>query len=117
LIGIDLLKPSPRAWAVVVSVWVVGLAALLTWVLRTPAPVLREQLKILQFWSLETCVFLGLAVSTAALQGLPRLLERRDIFRVALLMALAFGLTVGWRPGRTASATSRSIRTRAEPRT
>ena len=81
-----------------VSVWVVGLAALLTWVLGTPAPVLREQLKTLQFWSLETCVFLGLAVSTAALQGLPRLLERRDIFRITLLMALAFGLTVGLAP-------------------
>ena len=35
MIGIDLLKPSPRAWAVVVSVWVVGLAALLLVVVGT----------------------------------------------------------------------------------
>ena len=80
------------------SAWVVALAALLTWVLKTPAPSLREQLKTLQFWSLETCVFLGLAVSTVVLRDLPRLLDRRDILRVALLMALALGLTVGLAP-------------------
>ena len=82
----------------VASAWVVGLAALLTWVLRTPGPSLREQLKILQFWSLESCVFLGLAVSTVALQDVPRLLDRRDILRMALLMAVALGLTVGLPP-------------------
>jgi dolichyl-phosphate-mannose-protein mannosyltransferase len=86
---------SPRAWVIVASAWVVGVAALLTWVLRTPAPSLREQLKTLQFWSLETCVFLGLAVGTVVLQDLPRLLERRDLLRMALLMGLALGLTVG----------------------
>jgi hypothetical protein len=82
----------------VASAWVVVVAALLAWVLRTPAPLLREQLKILQFWSLETCVFLGLALSTAVLDDLPRLVDRRDVLSIALLMALAVGLTVGLAP-------------------
>ena len=80
------------------SVWVAVVAALLTWVLGTPPAALREQLKILQFWSLETCVFLGLAVSTAVLEDLRGLLDRRDILSMALLMALAVGLTVGLAP-------------------
>ena len=92
------MSPSPRAWVIVAAVWVVCLAVLLTWVLRTPASSLREQLKPLQFWSLEICVFLGLAVSTAALQGLPRLFDRGDMLRLTLLAALALGLTVGLAP-------------------
>jgi len=96
--GRDSVSPSPRAWAIVAAAWVVCLALLLIWVLRTPASSLREQLKTLQFWSLETCVFLGLAVSTAALPDLPRLLDRRDIFRLVFLVALALGLTVGLAP-------------------
>jgi hypothetical protein len=98
VISIDQPSAIPRAWVMVASAWVVGLAALLTWVLRTPGPSLREQLKILQFWSLESCVFLGLAVSTVALQDVPRLLDRRDILRMALLMAVALGLTLGLPP-------------------
>ena len=87
MISIDQPSAIPRAWVMVASAWVVGLAALLTWVLRTPGPSLREQLKILQFWSLESCVFLGLAVSTVALQDVPRLLDRRDMLSNGALMA------------------------------
>jgi dolichyl-phosphate-mannose-protein mannosyltransferase len=82
----------------VASAWVAGLAALLTWVLRTPAPSLRAQLRILQFWSLETCVFLGLALGAAVLWELRGVLDRRDILRVPLLMVLALGLTVSLPP-------------------
>jgi hypothetical protein len=78
--------------------WVVSLAVLLAWVLRTPAPSLREQLKILQFWSLETCVLLGLVIGAAVLRDLARVLDRRDIQLVTLLLAVALGLTVGVAP-------------------
>jgi hypothetical protein len=98
VIRIDALRSLPRAWVIVASVWVAVVAALLIWVLTTPGPLLREQLKILQFWSLEACVFLGLAVGTFALDDLPRLLDRRDLLRMALLVALALGLTVGLAP-------------------
>jgi hypothetical protein len=87
-----------RAWVAVASAWVVGVSALLAWVLRTPAPALREQLKTLQFWSLETCVFLGLAVTAVVLRDLPRLLDRRDVLRMLMLAALALGLTLGLAP-------------------
>src|SRR6185503_1990817 len=80
------------------SAWVAGVAALLTWALRTPMPPLREQLKTLQFWSLETCVFLGLLVTAVVLRDLPRWLDRRDLLRIPALMALAMGLTVGLVP-------------------
>jgi hypothetical protein len=98
VVGIDPLRSSPRAWAIVASAWIAVAAALLIWVLRTPGPSLREQLMVLQFWSLESCVFLGLAVGTVALEGLPRLLDRRDLTCMALLMTLALGLTVGLPP-------------------
>ena len=75
-----------------------GVAALVTWLLRTPTPSLREQLKTLQFWSLEICVFLGLVVTAVVLRDLSRLLDRRDILRISALMALAIGLTVGLVP-------------------
>ena len=51
-----------RAWAPSRSHGLAILALVLAWVLQTPAASLREQLKILQFWSLEICVFLGLAL-------------------------------------------------------
>ena len=41
---------------------------------------------------------LGLAVGSFALHDLPRLLDRRDILRMTLLMAIALGLTVGLAP-------------------
>jgi Dolichyl-phosphate-mannose-protein mannosyltransferase len=98
LISIDRPRPSAGAWVTVASAWVVGVAALLAWVLKTPAPVLREQLRIFQFWSLEACLILGLAVSAVVLRDLPRLLDRRDIFRLTVVTALALGLTVGVAP-------------------
>ena len=98
MIGTDPPRPSARAWLAVVSAWVVCLSGVLTWVLRTPAPVLRAQLKILQFWSLEISVVLGLAVSAVVLRELPRLIDRRDILRMTLPVVLALGLTLGVAP-------------------
>jgi hypothetical protein len=92
------MGPSARAWVIVASAWVVGLAALLAWVLRTPAPSLREQLKVFQFWSLETCVLLGLVIGAVVLRELLRVLDRRDILSVTMLLAMALGLTLGVAP-------------------
>jgi hypothetical protein len=98
LIGTEAPKPSSRVWVTVAAAWVVGASALITWVLRTPAPSLRTQLNTLQFWSLETCVCLGLTVSAAVLRGLPRLLDRRDVLSVVMLMMLAAVLAAGVSP-------------------
>jgi len=89
---------SRAAWAAVASAWVLYLVALLTWVLRTPASSLREQLTILQFWSLETCVVLGGALSVVVVWHLARRLDRDDVFKMTMLTAAAVGLTLGVAP-------------------
>ena len=78
-----------------VLAWLASIAALLAWVLGTPAILLREQLKALQFWSLESCVALGLVVSAVVLREAARLLDRRDVLAMTLPLALAVGLTTG----------------------
>ena len=80
------------------AAWVVAIAALLTWVLGTRAPSLRAQLKILQLWSLETCVFLGLLIAVVVLYDLRHALDRRDTLAVSALMALALALVLGLAP-------------------
>jgi len=97
-IGIDPPRRSRGAWTAVGSAWLAAVAALLTWVLRTPPPSLRQQLTLLQFWSLEICVVLGIALSAVVLRQLAHLLDRRDVVRLALLIALAVGLTLGLAP-------------------
>jgi hypothetical protein len=82
----------------VASAWVVAVAALLTWVLGTPAPSLRAQLKILQLWSLETCVFLGLSIAALVLYDARRAFDRRDGLAISMLIALAVGLVLGLAP-------------------
>jgi hypothetical protein len=98
LIGTEASKPSVRAWVAVATGWGAGVAALLAWLLRTPVPSLREQLRTLQFWSLEACVFVGLTLGVVVLHELTRTLERRDVLRMLMLTALAVGLTVGMAP-------------------
>ncbi len=98
MIGIDAPRPLDRAWITVASAWVVGVAALLAWVLGTPAPSLRAQLKILQLWSLETCVFLGLLIAVVVLYEIRHALDRRDGLAIPALVALALGLVLGLAP-------------------
>jgi hypothetical protein len=78
----------------VASAWLAVLAALSTWLLSTHAAILREQLKAVQFWSLETCAALGLALGAVLLRDVLRGLDRRDAVTMATLTALAIGLTV-----------------------
>jgi hypothetical protein len=101
LIGSGSLGPSRssrRAWAAVASAWLVCLAAVLLWVLRTSVPTLRWQLRFLQFWSLEICVILGVAVTAVVVGNLRRLVDRRDLPGIALPVAVALFLTVGLAP-------------------
>ena len=82
------------AWAAVGSAWVAALAVLAGWLRTTPAPALRDQLAVLQFWSLEICVFLGLALAGAVAADLRRALDRRDAIGMAIPAAVALALTI-----------------------
>ena len=64
------------------------------WVTTTPAPLLREQLKGLQFWSLEACVAVGLALAVPVFREMRRDLHRQDVLRMALLAGAALILTL-----------------------
>ena len=86
--------PSGRAWVALAAAWLVAFAGLLTWLLGTSTGSLREELKSFQFWSLEACVFLGVALGAVILRDLVRELDRSDGRRMAILAALAVGLTV-----------------------
>ena len=74
------------------------LGLLLTWALSTPVPLLRAQLSMLQFWSLEICLALGVVLSVLILRDMPRLVDRQDAVRMILPLALGLGLTVAVAP-------------------
>jgi Dolichyl-phosphate-mannose-protein mannosyltransferase len=94
MIGAHAPRTPSRAWPAAGSVAALVVGALLVWLLRTPVPALRAQLWALQFWSLEACVFVGLAVAAAVLHELMRTLDRRDIVAALLLGAVAGCLTL-----------------------
>ena len=83
------------------AAWVVMLGGLVAWTARTPPSQLREHLKIVQFWSLEACVALGLVLAI----GLAREFRNRfvisgDRWQVLSLVALSVALTL-WVAPRT----------------
>ncbi len=86
--------PPRRAWIVLAITWIAALAGLVVWLLGTSNDLLREQLKSTQFWSLEASVFLAVAIGAALARDLVRGLERRDLIRIAGLVALAAALTL-----------------------
>ena len=87
---------SRYRWVVpLAAAWAVCLGLLLAWTLGTPAQVLRQQLRVLQFWSLETCVALGLVVSATILKDASRLVEKRHLPGVVVPLVVGLGLTVG----------------------
>ena len=93
LIELRTRRTSHRRWIAAAAAWTIAVGLLLAWLVRTPVSVLRLELQATQFWSLETCVFLGLAVGVAVLHELARTLERRDIIAAAALGAIAVCLT------------------------
>jgi hypothetical protein len=82
-----------RAWILTGAAWLSLLAGLGFW-LRTPSPGLREQLKTLQFWSLEICFVLVVCFGALVLRQVWRELHRGDALRMATLAAAAVALTV-----------------------
>jgi hypothetical protein len=91
---IDSRTSTGRAWAILAGAWAIAAAALAVWLIQTPGATLREQLTGLQFWSLEACVALGLALAPFVGRELARGFDRRDGLRMAALAALAAGLTL-----------------------
>ena len=85
---------SERLWIPLAIAWLVALAAMAAWLLGTTTDLLREQLMAAQFWSLEACAFLLLAIGPLLLKAMSAGLERSDLIRLGALMALAVALTL-----------------------
>jgi hypothetical protein len=77
------------------AAWIVCLILLLAWTLWTPVPVLRQQLRVLQFWSLETCVALGLVISALVFKDASKLIEKRHLAGLVVPLIVGVGLTAG----------------------
>ena len=92
--GINAQLFSRRSATALACAWLLSLAVVLAWALRTPEAWLREQLKILQFWSLETSVVLGLALGAVLAREVLRGLGWRDGVRLVLPAIVGVVLTV-----------------------
>src|SRR5262245_39592149 len=80
-------------WLWLGGAWVVAVGALFFW-LRTPQGAIREELKALQFWSLEACLALLLVSGIAVWREIRTLLAASDRWQLAWITALALLLTV-----------------------
>jgi len=85
---------SRRAAVALTAAWLLTIGALLMWAMRTTGGMLREQLKSIQFWSLEACVILCVALGAVVARDRLRRLSRGDRLRMAGLSALALALTL-----------------------
>ena len=85
---------SPRGFAAAGAACAAVVGVLLAWLLLTPMPVLRTELRVLQFWWLEATVFVGLAVAGAVLGELARSIDRRDVIALSVLALAAIALTL-----------------------
>lgn len=88
------LHGSRRATMALIGAWLLVIAVLVAWLAMTPKAALREQLKVLQFWWLEACLALGLALGAMVARDLWRSLTVVHRVRIAALTALAVGLVV-----------------------
>ena len=85
---------SQRAWLIVSAAWMGGLALLVLWLRGSSTGALREALKVWQFWSLEVCALLAIAV-TIAIVAAPRSdVTRRDGLRMGGLAAVAMAMVL-----------------------
>ena len=76
------------------AAWVIAVAAVALWVSGTAPPILREQLKSAQFYSLELCAVVAIVGGAVLARDLWRSLDRRDIVAMTGLAALALALTL-----------------------
>ena len=86
--------PSRRAWVAVSLAWGLIAAVLAVWLLSTSTGTLREHLKVIQFWSLEICVVVGLGFGVSVFKDLFRGFDRADALRICVLALVAAGLTL-----------------------
>ena len=82
-----------RTWILLGAGWLGVIVALGLW-LGTPGSELREQLRSVQFWSLEICLASGVALGTVVLAQIRRRLDRRDALSLATLAGAALVLTL-----------------------
>jgi hypothetical protein len=92
--AIDRSQTSRLLSLLLATAWLVSVAALVTWLSATPMDVIRQQLKSLQFWSLDVCVVIGVALGLAVMRDLVRSLNQSDAIGMIALATLAFVLTV-----------------------
>jgi Dolichyl-phosphate-mannose-protein mannosyltransferase len=83
-----------RAVGAIVSGWAVVLATLFLWLASTPGALLRDQLRRWQFWSLELCFALLLALGVIVSRSVWRDLDRRQLAAMGSVALLAIGLTL-----------------------
>ena len=81
-------------WTALVLAWAATLAGLAFWLGTTPEGLLREQLKVAQFWSLEACVALGAVLVAASWRELVGGCSRAARTHMAALALLAVALTL-----------------------
>jgi hypothetical protein len=89
-----LLTTRTRVWVAVAAAWSAVIAVLGVWLWTTPLPLLREQLKVWQFWSLEICVALLLILGAGVARGVWRQLHRRDVLAMSGVALFALALTL-----------------------
>ena len=85
---------SPASWTSPAIAWTGGLTALAVWLGRTPAERLREQLTVLQFWSLSATVLLLLLLAMYIIASERTVWSRRDAGPLASIVALGVCLTL-----------------------
>jgi dolichyl-phosphate-mannose-protein mannosyltransferase len=85
---------SRRAWAAVIGATGATLAVLAAWLLGTSTGSLRETLRSLQPWWLDSCVLIGMVIAVCLLYTVDRATYKREIPRLAVLAAFSVALTL-----------------------
>ncbi len=87
------VRTGRRQRAALLAGWVVALAVVTIWVTVSAPAALCEQLKVAQFFSLETCLVIAVVGGAAIARQLWASLAWRDVAAMAALGALALALT------------------------
>ena len=86
--------PSRRAWIAVSVATIATVTVLMTWLLGTSTGNLRETLKSLQPWWLDSCALVGVLIAVCLLYAIDRDVHKTDILRLAALATLSVVLTL-----------------------
>jgi hypothetical protein len=88
------LESSRGEWAAVTVAWLGILSLLVLWLRLTPTATLQGQLKILQFWSLNACVLLGMATAIGAARTRLVAVLKRHGWRMAAVASVSLVLVL-----------------------